>query len=139
MEIKELYKKIPPQYSKTLLRKCLSISFYFNTANISANQQAYILNYPEGTVAVIDPTSALARQGKDGETLLYTELGGGGTHGIMHTVSIIDSKWIKSYLPRIKEVDIFRLAGMEVERSRRITEKVELTEEEKRKRMLDER
>ena len=56
---------MPPQYYKTLLRKCLSISFYFNTALISANQQAYILNYPQGTVAVIDPTSALARQGKD--------------------------------------------------------------------------
>lgn len=65
LEIKELYKKIPPQYSKTLLRKCLSISFYFHTARISANEQAYILNYPEGTVAVIDPTSALALQGKD--------------------------------------------------------------------------
>ena len=65
MEIKELYKKIPAQYSKTLLRKCLSISFYFNTAQISANQQAYILNYPKGTVAAIDPTSALARQGRD--------------------------------------------------------------------------
>lgn len=46
LEIKELYKKIPPQYAKTLLRKCLSISFYFNTARISANEQAYILNYP---------------------------------------------------------------------------------------------
>lgn len=65
LEIKELYKKIPPQYAKTLLRKCLSISFYFHTARISANEQAYILNYPEGTVAVIDPTSALALQGKD--------------------------------------------------------------------------
>jgi len=96
-----LYKKIPPQYSKTLLRKCLSISFYFNTAHISANQQAYILNHPKGTVAVIDPTSALARQGKDVETLLYTELGSGASHGIMHTVSMIDQKWIKAYLPRI--------------------------------------
>lgn len=90
LEIKELYKKIPPQYAKTLLRKCLSISFYFNTAHISANHQAYILNYPEGTVAIIDPTSALARQGKDAEILLYTELGGGSNHGIMHTVSVID-------------------------------------------------
>ena len=65
-EIKTLYKKIPAQYTNALLRKCLSISFYFNTANISANQQAYILNYPKGTVAMIDPTSALARQGRDG-------------------------------------------------------------------------
>jgi hypothetical protein len=120
IEIKELYKKIPPLYSKTLLRKCLSISFYFNTAHISANHQAYILNYPEGTVSIIDPTSALARQGKDAETLLYTELGGGANHGIMHTVSVIDDKWIKSYMPKIKNVDIFRLAGMEVERSRRV-------------------
>ena len=113
-EIKELYKKIPSQYSKTLLRKCLSTAFYFHTATISANQQAYILHYPEGTVAVIDPTSALARQGIDTETILYTELGGGSSHGIMNTVSIIDSKWIKAYLPRIKAIDIFRLAGMEI-------------------------
>ena len=52
-------------------------------------------------MAVIDPTSALARQGKDVETLLYTELGSGASHGIMHTVSMIDQKWIKAYLPRI--------------------------------------
>jgi hypothetical protein len=69
---------------------------------------------------VIDPTSSLARQGLDAETLLYTELGGGGTHGIMHTVSIIDEKWIKSYLPRIKAVDIFRLAGMQLDRTRKV-------------------
>ena len=46
LEIKQLYDKIPAQYLKTLLRKCLAISFYFHTANISANHQAYILNYP---------------------------------------------------------------------------------------------
>jgi len=45
--------------------------------------------------------------------LLYTELGGGNSsHGIMRTVSIIDGKWIKSYLPKTKNVDTFRLAGM---------------------------
>jgi hypothetical protein len=38
----------------------------------------------------MDPTSALAVLGKDSETLLYTELGGGSTHGIMRTVSVID-------------------------------------------------
>jgi hypothetical protein len=67
-------------------------------------------------VAIIDPTSALALQGKDGETLLYTELGGGSNHGIMRTVSIIDAKWIKSYLPKTKNVDTFRLAGMTLTR-----------------------
>lgn len=76
------------------------------------------MNYPEGTVALIDPTSALALQGKDAETLLYTELGGGSNHGIMRTVSIIDNKWIKPYLPKTKNVDTFRLAGMRIERSR---------------------
>ena len=114
LEIKQLYDKIPAQYLKTLLRKCLAISFYFHTANISANHQAYILNYPEGTVAMIDPTSALALQGKMAETLLYTELGGGSTHGIMRTVSVIDAKWIKSYLPKTKDIDTFRLAGMQI-------------------------
>ena len=42
----------------------------------------------------------------------------------MHTVSVIDAKWIKSYLPKIKEVDIFRLAGMKLERSTKVAEKV---------------
>lgn len=54
----------------------------------------------------------------------------------MRTVSVIDSKWIKSYLPKTKNIDTFRLAGMELERSRRVEEKVEISEEEKRKRML---
>lgn len=71
-EIKQLYSKIPAQYSKTILRRCLAISFYFNTARISANEQAYILNYPEGTVVVLDLHSALSLQKKDAETLLYT-------------------------------------------------------------------
>ena len=94
LEIKELYTKVPTAYAQKLLRKCLSISFYFNTARISANEQAYILNYPEGTIAILDPTSALALQEKDGEVLLYTELGGGSSHGIMRTVSIVGAKWI---------------------------------------------
>lgn len=72
------------------------------------------MNYPEGTVAMIDPTSALALQGKDAEMLLYTELGGGSSHGIMRTVSVIDGKWIKAYLPKTKNVDTFRLAGVQV-------------------------
>ena len=60
-----MYHKIPQQYSQTLLRRCLSIAFYYSTARLSANGQAYILNYPEGTVAVLDPSSALGMQGKD--------------------------------------------------------------------------
>ena len=47
----------------------------------------------------------------------------------MNIVSIIDSKWIKTYLPRIKAVDIFRLAGMQIERSRKVIEKMEVSEE----------
>jgi hypothetical protein len=42
----------------------------------------------------------------------------------MRTVSIIDQKWIKSYLSKIKNVDTFRLAGMRIERSRVVEEKV---------------
>lgn len=30
----------------------------------------------------------------------------------MRTVSVIDAKWIKTYLPKTKNVDTFRLAGM---------------------------
>jgi hypothetical protein len=43
----------------------------------------------------------------------------------MRTVSIIDGKWIKTYLPKTKNVDTFRLAGMEIERSRKVEEKVQ--------------
>jgi hypothetical protein len=68
--------------------------------------------------------------------LLYTELGGGTNHGIMRTVSIIDSKWIKSYLPKTKNVDTFRLAGMQLERLRKVEEKIVETEEQKKKRLL---
>ncbi len=69
---------------------------------------------------MIDPTSALALQGKDAEMLLYTELGGGSSHGIMRTVSVIDGKWIKTYLPKTKSVDTFRLAGVQLERARKV-------------------
>jgi hypothetical protein len=43
----------------------------------------------------------------------------------MKTVSIIHHKWISSYLPRTKNVDTFRLAGMELQRARIVELKVE--------------
>lgn len=79
----------------------------------------------------------MALQGKDSENLLYTELGGGSSHGIMRTNSVIDGKWIKTYLPKIKSVDTFRLAGMELERTRKVELKVVESEEDKKKRLLE--
>ena len=62
-EILEKYQKDPPEkYKSGLLRKVLSIAFYFNTAKLTSNRQAYILNYPEGTLVTLDPTSALGLQ-----------------------------------------------------------------------------
>jgi hypothetical protein len=103
---------LPSKYKESLLRKTLAVAFYFNTARLSNNRQGYILNYPEGTVVGMDPTSALGLQNFDAETVLFTELGGGSGKGIMHTVSVIDEKWILNYLPRTKKIDNFRLAGI---------------------------
>ena len=96
LDVVDHYKEsIPEKYTAALLRKVLSISFYFNTARLSNNGQAYLLNYPEGTVVSIDPTSALGIQNLDSPWLVYTELGTGmSTRGIMRTISIIDKKWI---------------------------------------------
>lgn len=43
----------------------------------------------------------------------------------MHSVSVIDQKWISSYLPRTKKIDNFRLAGIEFESRRTIKAKEE--------------
>lgn len=85
---------MPIKYKASLLRKCLSVAFYFNTARLSNNGQAYLLNYPEGTVITMDPTSALGLQNLDSPFVLFTELGAGTSKGIMRQVSIIDKKWI---------------------------------------------
>lgn len=55
----------------------------------------------------------------------------------MRTISVIDGKWIKTYLPKIKSVDTFRLAGMELERTRKVELKVVESEEDKKKRLLE--
>lgn len=57
----------------------------------------------------------------------------------MRTISVIDGKWIKTYLPKIKSVDTFRLAGMELERTRKVELKVVESEEDKKKRLLEQR
>ena len=91
-------------------------------------------------MVVLDPTSALAMQGINARTVLFTELGAGGQKGIMRTVSIIDSKWIKSYLPRTKDIDVFRLAGISFDTKRDAKgQKEEESEEDKVKRQLEER
>lgn len=60
----------------------------------------------------MDPTSTLGLLNLDSPSVLFTELGAGSSRGIMRQVSIIDSKWITKYLPKTKEVDNFRLAGI---------------------------
>lgn len=84
------------------MRKCLSIAFYFSTARLSSNGYGYLLNYPEGTVVSIDPTSALGILNLDSPSVLFTELGAGSSKGIMRQISIIDKKWIEHYLPKTK-------------------------------------
>ena len=68
----------------------------------------------------LDPGSALSLQNSVSPYLLYTELSTGGSRGMMRSVSIIDNKWIESYLKRIKEIDFFRLSGIELERNSNI-------------------
>lgn len=73
VQIKAQYKNLlPPKYQAALLRKVLSIAFYFNTARLTGNGQAYLLNYPEGTVVIMDPTSALGLQNFDSPSVLFT-------------------------------------------------------------------
>lgn len=73
LDIKVQYKNILPlKYQAALLRKVLSIAFYFNTARLAGNGQAYLLNYPEGTVVIMDPTSALGLLNLDSPSVLFT-------------------------------------------------------------------
>jgi hypothetical protein len=52
------------------------------------------MNYPEGTVVSMDPTSALGLLNLDAAYVLFTELGAGISKGIMRQVSVIDKKWV---------------------------------------------
>ena len=57
----------------------------------------------------------------------------------MRMVSVINNKWITPYLPKIAKLDVFRLSGMEIQRSRQLEPEVEETPEEKAKRKQMER
>jgi hypothetical protein len=85
---------MPEEYVRSILRRNLAMAFYYNTSRLTNNEEAYMLNYPEGTVVGLDPTSALSQQNIISPCLLFTELGMGGSRGIMRSVSIIDPKWI---------------------------------------------
>ena len=140
LEIKKKFNdQLPEKYAKSLLRKVLAIAFYFSTARLSNNGTAYLLNFPEGTVVAMDPTSALGLQGLDSPAVLFTELAAGISKGIMRQVSIIDQKWIAPYLPKTKKVDNFRLAGITFGTERQVIAKVEETAEEKKYRLQKER
>lgn len=122
-----------PEYIKTLLRKALSIGFYYNAAKRMNNAEQYILLYPEGTIVGMDPTSALALADKDPRYVIFTELGSGYGRGIMKTISAIDELWIQPYMAKTKDIDIFKLAGMKFE-EKKIEAVVEESEESKKKR-----
>ena len=103
---------LPPEYIRTLLRKALAIGFYYNTAKIMNNADHYILLYPEGTVVSMDPYSALFLQEKNPRYVVFTELASGYGRGVMKTISSVDGDWILPYMPKTKDIDIFRLAGI---------------------------
>ena len=63
---------MPTDYTRTLLRRNLAMAFYYNTARLTNNEQGYLLNYPEGTIVGIDPTSALSLQNIISPHVLFT-------------------------------------------------------------------
>lgn len=87
----------------------------------------------------MDPTSALGLLNLDSPAVLFTELGAGSSRGIMRQVSIIDHKWIQKYLPKTKNVDNFRLAGIIFSNDRLVKPKQEESEEVKKQRQLEQR
>lgn len=49
IELKKNYKEkdnMPEEYVRTILRRNLAMSFYYNTARLTNNEEAYMLNYP---------------------------------------------------------------------------------------------
>lgn len=47
LEMKHHYNQnLPLKYKAALLRKSLAIAFYFSSARLSSNGEAYLLNYP---------------------------------------------------------------------------------------------
>jgi hypothetical protein len=84
---------MPEEYVRIILGRNLAMALYYNTARLTNNEEAYMLNYPEGTVLGLDPTS-LSQQNIISPCLMFTELGIGGSRGIMRSASIIYPKWI---------------------------------------------
>lgn len=51
----------------------------------------------------------------------------------MRTISAVDADWILPYLPRTKDIDIFRLAGVRFGPAREIQSTIEEDEETKKR------
>ena len=105
----------------------LTAGFYFNSARKLANSQSDYLLLSEGNIVNLDPNCIFAIKGIYPEYLIFTELGGTTignlvgkygviygliVRGIMRITSRIDSKWVKDYIARMKEVDTAKLADI---------------------------
>ena len=79
----------------------------------------YLLIYPEGSIVDIDSNSVFSLTETFPDCVIYTELGGSvQTRGVIKLLSDIKMSWIQPMLNKLKEVDVFKLAGITFEDDR---------------------
>jgi len=108
-----------------IILSLINLGFYFNSARKLANSQSDYLLLSEGNIVNLDPQCIFSIKGIYPEYLIFTELGGTTigklliklklrfvVRGIMRICSKVDSKWVKDYITRLREVDTAKLADL---------------------------
>lgn len=133
-----IYSKEKDNLDKSdLIRMTLASGFHFNAAKRLPNsKEDYILMH-EGNTVILDPSSSYSKKEKYPNYLIFTELGGNSmglnlfnlARGFMRLVSEVERSWVEGYMDMSKELDLFRLAGMEIDTAKIEEERKELLKE----------
>lgn len=117
-----------------VFRLSLFTGFFFNSARKIINKDgSYILVYPEGNVVDVDPQSVYVSTNFYPNFVIFTELGGTSIlRGVIRLLSAVAAAWIKLYMKKTEDVDMFRLGGMPIDSKQVLLErKKEMAQKEK--------
>lgn len=95
-------------------RLALTSGFFFNSARKVVNSNQDYLLIAEGNIVNIDLQSIYTLKDEFPDCVIFTELSGTSiVRGLMRLVTKVEQAWIQPYVGKMKNVNLFRLAGTE--------------------------
>ena len=119
------------------LRKALCYGLFGHTARLAPGRRCFSTMDGHGTLAYIHPSSVLFGREPSLDWVVFHELVD-TAKTYMRTICPIRYSWVQDLLPRLHEVDVYRLSDCERKRKRSSTGGEEEVVEEKRPAVRDE-